>query len=139
MLRGRLLWASSSRYHSNVWLCTHGYFCKQHSNCDRFVLTRTCVHIMCQCMHMCGGRSISSANEDLCFLLSCRAASQDKADVVADIAQSLVRIQEADVVVQLGNALVVSGHIPEATQLASTLNWWPCCSSAKHICSTCVY
>ncbi len=47
------------------------------------------------------------------------AALQDKADIVADIAQALVDIQEADVVVQLGNAMVLGGHIPEATQLAS--------------------
>ena len=51
---------------------------------------------------------------------------------MADISQSLVEIKEADVVVQLGNALVVSGHIPEATQLASTPICWPCCSADNH-------
>ena len=131
MLQGRLLWASSSRCRSGLWLCMLGFHASKHSICDHF-----CALILCW-----GQQRVfkGGVEEGFCFLLSVPAALQDKADVVADIAQSLVEIQEADVVVQLGNALVVSGHISEATQLASTPIWWPCYSSNKQDCCTCIH
>lgn len=75
---------------------------------------RTCIYL--RVAEDCQGSHFSEEVN----MIAGHAALQDKADIVADIAQALVDIQEADVVVQLGNALILSGHIPEATQLAST-------------------